>query len=204
MEFLEKRKVPYAVTALVGVNVLYFLYLLLTGSLSGMSLVQKGAIYIVNGHYRRGLFPLVASMFVHFDIRHIGGNMLMLLVVGELLEERLGSLRVLAAYLASGIAGNIVTIAWYCLRRETIVSAGASGAVFGLVGVLCFLVFRVRGAVPGFSRNRMLLMIFLMLYSGIANAGINTAAHVGGFLMGVVFGRLFLHAWVTRDQGCKG
>ena len=41
-------------------------------------------------------------MFVHFDIRHIGGNMLMLLVVGELLEERLGSLRVLAAYLASG------------------------------------------------------------------------------------------------------
>ena len=40
MEFLEKRKVPYAVTALVGVNVLYFLYLLLTGSLSGMSLVQ--------------------------------------------------------------------------------------------------------------------------------------------------------------------
>ncbi|MEI3175049.1 MAG: hypothetical protein V8S96_00290 [Lachnospiraceae bacterium] len=73
MEFLEKIKVPYAVTALVGVNVLYFLYLLLTGSLSGMSLVQKGAIYIVNRHYRRGLYPLVASMFVHFDIRHIGG-----------------------------------------------------------------------------------------------------------------------------------
>ena len=43
MEFLEKRKVPYAVTALVGVNVLYFLYLLLTGSLSGMSLVQEGS-----------------------------------------------------------------------------------------------------------------------------------------------------------------
>ena len=79
MEFLEKRKVPYAVTALVGVNVLYFLYLLLTGSLSGMSLVQKGAIYIVNGHYRRGLFPLVASMFVHFDIRQFVHSVFFLL-----------------------------------------------------------------------------------------------------------------------------
>ncbi len=200
MEPSVKKRLPYAVIVIAAANILYFLYLQVSGALNSSTLMaEKGALCIINGHYYGGWLPLFASMFIHFDIHHLGGNMLMLLVVGEFLEERLGRIRILAAYLASGLAGNAVTILWYCLRKATIISAGASGAVFGLVGMLCCLIFLAKGSIPGFSRSRVMLMIFLMLYSGFANSGINTAAHIGGFLTGCLAGLLYLKIWDFRD-----
>ena len=200
MEPSEKKRLPYAVIAIAAANILYFLYLQLSGALNNnMMMVEKGALCIINGRYYGGWIPLFTSMFIHFDIRHLGGNMLMLLVVGELLEERLGRIRTLIAYFASGLAGNVITILWYCFRRMTVVSAGASGAVFGLVGLLCGVVFRAKGRIPGFSRSRVMVMVFLMLYSGIANAGINTAAHIGGFFMGLLVSLLYLKIWKFWD-----
>ncbi len=202
----KRRNLPYGVLALAAVNVIYFLYLLMTGATENtLEMAQKGALLIVDGRYFGGILPLLTSMFMHFDIHHIGGNLLMLLVVGDMLEERLGAVRVILIYLVTGLAGNGISILWYGWMGDTVVSAGASGAIYGLLGALFCLMIRSRGSVPGFSRERMLLMVFLMLYSGVVSAGINLAAHIGGFLAGILMGFLFVKAWKTgKKKGGRG
>ena len=165
-----KKRYPYATIALAAANIVYFLLLMAVGAVeSTAKMVEWGALYIY----------------------HLGSNLLMLFVVGDMLEERLGRGRFVISYLISGLVGNAAAVWWYHLQGATVVSAGASGAVYGLVGVLCCLVFRKRGSIPGFSRERVLLMIFLMLYSGFVNTGINVAAHVGGLAVGLLCGLLF-------------
>ena len=204
MDTQRRKNLPWGVLALAAVNVLYFLYLVLTGAVgSTLAMAEKGALLLVDGRYRGGLFPLIASMFMHFDIHHLGGNLLMLLVVGDMLESRLGALRVLLIYLVTGLAGNGVSILWYGWMGDTVVSAGASGAVYGMLGALFCLMLRSRGSVPGFSRERMLLTVFLMLYSGLSGGGINLAAHIGGLLSGFLVGLLFVGAW-KKGKGQKG
>ncbi len=200
----RQRRLPYATIAIAAVNVIYFIYLLLSGALGTTSgMVDKGALLVVKGTYIGGWSQLFTSMFMHFDIQHIGGNLLIMVVIGAMLEERLGRVRFLFSYFVSGLAGNAATILWYCMLGKTVVSAGASGAVFGLVGTLFCLIFRNRGSIPGFSRSRMLIMLFLIIYSGYNNAGINTVAHVAGFLAGTLCGLLFNNIWKAWQEDRK-
>ena len=140
------------------------------------------------GKYIGNVARLLTSMFMHFDIYHLGSNLLMLLVVGEMLENSLGALRVSLTYFIGGLAGNVATVFWFGILKKTVVSAGASGAVFALVGMLCCIGLRNRRQIPGFPKERMLLMVFLMFYSGVVHAEINMAAHIGGFLSGIMCG----------------
>ena len=196
-----RKRLPYATAVLTALNVMYFFYLLVSGAVgSSEDMINKGALFIYDGVYMGGIHQLFTAMFVHFDIYHLGSNMLVLVILGDLLEVRLGSIRFVIAYLATGAAGNLATIVMYGFWGWTAVSAGASGAVFGLVGVLACLVFRNRGSVPGYSRNRILVMLFLLFYSGFRNAQVNTVAHAAGFLTGILFGFLFSRAWKSRQE----
>ena len=166
-----RKRLPYATAVLTALNVMYFFYLLVSGAVgSSEDMINKGALFIYDGVYMGGIHQLFTAMFMHFDIYHLGSNMLVLVILGDLLEVRLGSIRFVIAYLATGAAGNLATIVMYGFWGWTAVSAGASGAVFGLVGVLACLVFRNRGSVPVYSRNRILVMLFLLFYSGFRNA----------------------------------
>lgn len=198
---LDKKKLPYVTIAIAALNVLYFFYLLLSGALdTSTGMIENGALFILNGAYMGGASQLFTAMFMHFDIYHLGSNLLILVILGDMLEEGIGRLRFLIAYLVSGLAGNAATVLLYGMWGRTAVSVGGSGAVFGLVGLLCCLVFRNRNSVPGFSRNRMLIMLFLLFYNGLKNAQINTVAHVAGLLTGVLFGLLFNNVWKTRQK----
>lgn len=200
-KYSGQKHPPYGTVFVAAVNVFYFFYLLITGTLdTSAGMIDKGALFILNGTYMGGIGQIFMSMFMHFDIYHLGGNLLMMVIVGEMLEERLGSIRFLAVYFISGVIGNIATIFLFGVWGRTVVSAGASGAVFGLVGTLLCLVFRNRGSVPGFSRNRMILMVFLLFYNGYANAQVNTVAHGAGFLTGIFMGLLFQNVWKSWQK----
>lgn len=189
--FTEKKRHPYGVFGLAAVNIGYFLFLAAVraeGDTSAM--IEWGALYMNAGEYVGGWYRLLTSMFMHFDIYHLGSNLLMLMAVGDVLEQRLGTLRVLVVYFAGGLAGNVATVFWCRFLKKSVVSAGASGAVFALVGILCFMALERRGQIPEIRRERVLFMIFIMLYSGMANAEINMAAHIGGILCGLLCGFL--------------
>src|ERR1039458_4925306 len=125
---------------LVGINCLVFLAMLLNGvsilSPTSDQLMHWGAnnagAVLINGEW----FRVVAAMFVHVGVIHLATNMWCLWNLGLLGEPLIGSLGVLAAYVLSGAAGNLLSIAVNMYNGHwDSVGAGASGAVFGLAGV---------------------------------------------------------------------
>jgi membrane associated rhomboid family serine protease len=156
--------------------------------------------------------PLVTSQFLHAGSMHLLSNMVVLLFLGQKVEQRIGSLKFLAFYLASGIAGNIVYAAFHLSSHQPVL--GASGAVAGVLAAS--LLCNPNGIVwmPG-------LPIFLRVWmfapfwfiSELLNAineqyvrstlgGVAYLVHVGGFIFGLVAATTFAGAnSLEKDHG---
>ena len=176
-------------TATVALVILQFAVFLIL-SFGGMTedayyMLGHGAMYvpyILQGEYYR----LFTSMFLHFGFVHLMNNMISLFVIGWNLEPVIGRVRLIAIFLLSGLGGNVVSAVFDILRRDYAVSAGASGAIFGLTGALLCLAIRCRGRVGNVTRQGMVLMVGISLYLGFTEAGVDNAAHVGGLLTGML------------------
>jgi len=133
-------------------------------------------------------WQLFTSMFVHFGINgcqicsfHLIFNMLALYYFGSFIESVYTKLEYLAIYILSGLVGNVATLV---LMPPYIVSGGASGSIFGLLGAYV----AVRREVGGFSAALM-YALFIFLWS--SGPGVNILAHFFGLLVGLVLGLLF-------------
>ncbi len=139
---------------------------------------------------------LVTAMFVHVGIIHIATNMWCLWNLGLLAEPLVGPFGVFAAYLLTGLAGNLLSVAVH--GPDATVGAGASGAVFGLAGVLIVLLKSPLLPLPQLELKRLrrsviyfaLLNLGIGLYTAIGPSPIriDNMAHVGGFLSGLALG----------------
>jgi rhomboid protease GluP len=136
---------------------------------------------------------LFTSMFLHFGIDHLASNMIVLIAVGLPLEKLIGPVRFGIIYLVSGLAGNVLSMALELRTGLFAVSAGASGAVLGLMGAVIYCMIRHRGYVGGLSLRRVILSVALTLYMGFSTSGINNAAHVGGLICGFAMAVLLYH-----------
>ena len=105
-------------------------------------------------------YRIFSCMFLHMDIEHIVSNMIFLVALGQMLEMVTGHISFLIVYLFSGIGGSIFSLAYMILTAQYYTSIGASGAVFGLVGALLFLVVMNNGRYAGISLPRILFAIF--------------------------------------------
>lgn len=194
----------YPVTiALIAANALVFAIMILSG-VSAFSPTPREAIafgadfgpFTFNGQWWR----LVTSMFVHFGIIHIGLNMWCLWNLGRAAETLLGRFSYLLAYFASGIFGSIASVYWHPLAA----GAGASGAIFGLAGVLVSFV-KLKKTPTHLQINKKMLsslgtFIFYNLIYGAAIPGISNAAHLGGLLMGLAVGALLPAASASESS----
>lgn len=183
-----QKKTSGMTVLLAGANVIVFLILSMQGMTEDAEfMLHHGAMYVPyvaeGGEYYR----LFTCMFLHFGFDHLMNNMIVLLIVGWNLELTVGKIRYLVIYIASGLCGNIISAVWDIRIGEYAVSAGASGAVFGLIGALLYVALRNRGQSGGISGRRLIFMILLMLYYGFSSAGVDNAAHVGGLLSGFFF-----------------
>jgi rhomboid protease GluP len=129
---------------------------------------------------------LFTSLFVHGGVSHLLLNMFSLWLLGLMLEQRVGAIRLLAVYLASGLAASLATV-WY--HTGGINSTGASGAIFGLYGFMLVLLLSKKMVLDKSDRRAMLgLVLYLVLsnlISGISG-NIDNIAHVGGLAMGLL------------------
>ena len=119
---------------LIGINILVFIALTMIGRTeNGYFMLQHGAMYepyiIENQEYYR----LFTSLFLHFGISHLLNNMVLLWALGSIFEKEAGKIRFLFCYFISGIGGNLLSLYWNTMHDRQIVSAGASGAIFGLM-----------------------------------------------------------------------
>ena len=183
------RRQPQAVctTGLIVINVLVFFLLSLRGDTeSGYFILQYGAMYeplVTDGHE---YYRLITSLFLHFGIQHLLNNMVMLGALGYQLENEIGRIKFLLIYFISGIGGNLCSLYWNVSHGEQIISAGASGAIFGLMGALLYIVAVNRGRLGRLSGRGMLIMVALSLYFGLTSSGVDNSAHVGGLICGIL------------------
>lgn len=196
----EIRKEPVTV-ALILINVLVFIAVELTGtSQNAWHVLDYGAAYtpyiVQNGE----VYRLFTSMFLHFGIEHLVNNMLVLFVLGSRLEQVIGKLRFLFIYLAGGIAGNIFSLILELWNQDFSVSAGASGAVFAVMGAMIYVVIRNKGWLGDLSMRQILVMAVFSLYFGFTSSGVDNAAHIGGMIAGFVLAVLIWHPRKKRDQ----
>lgn len=143
---------------------------------------QMDTALVLAGQWRR----LVSAVFLHASLDHLLGNMAALFILGMGCEHAFGRGRTLALFLAAGIAGNIAGLA-----REGR-SVGASGAVFGLLGLLAASLHLHRERM--IVRDRRLPMVLLVwavyaLVNGALSPRVDNLAHAGGFVAGLAAGR---------------
>jgi len=141
-------------------------------------LIQIGQlnISVINGAY----WQLLTSIFVHVDIRHIALNTLFLIIFGLRAEELFKTDEYFLIYILSGLSGSILTL--YLMSPYTL-SAGASGAIFGMYGAgIIYMRKQLGQSIIG---ALLYSFLFLMLSTG---AGINVVAHFGGLASGLIIG----------------
>ena len=172
---------------LVAINVVVFLLLSLKGMTEdGMFLLQHGAMYVPYITEKGEYYRIFTSMFLNFGFDHLLNNMVVLAAVGWNLEYELGGLKFLILYLLSGLGGNVLSAWWDIRMGEYAISAGASGAIFGVIGALLYVAIRNKGRIGDISGRGILFMIALSLYYGFSSGGVDNMAHIGGLAAGFV------------------
>lgn len=182
-EDVFRMKKPVVTTALILINVLVFIamYLFGNGSNDVATLLKFGAN--LGELVRAGeLYRLITSAFIHIGIIHLLVNCYSLYVIGPQLESFLGKWKFLAIYLLSAIAGNLLSISFGSSLK---ISAGASGAIFGLLGSLVYFGYHYRVYLGTVLRSQIIPIILLNLLVGFMSPGIDNAAHIGGLIGGV-------------------
>ncbi|MDP9079391.1 MAG: rhomboid family intramembrane serine protease [Bacteroidota bacterium] len=185
---------------LINLNIIVFIVMVIMGvdflQPTGESLLQWGANFrprTLEGEWWR----LLTCCFLHIGILHLLLNMYALLYVGVLLEPYLGKLRFLAAYLLTGIAASTASL-W---AHEQTVSAGASGAIFGMYGV--FLAMLTTNFIDKSVRKALLTSIAVFVGYNLLNGtkgGIDNAAHIGGLVSGFIIGYVYYPSLKDNDR----
>lgn len=182
----RRQELPIVSGILVAANVIVYLICTFTGNL----LYNIGELDAAAILLRREYGRIIYSMFLHAGIDHLFNNMVILFFLGAMIEKVTGHIQLLLIYLLSGIGANICSLLYKVMTMDSMVSVGASGAIFGLDGVLLAWILLDRQAMPDVTPRRVLLMIVLSLYSGFTAHNIDNAAHVGGLLTGFAAGAL--------------
>ena len=177
--FRKPRRFPLTIM-LIALNVaVYICTSIVSGDIApGEKVIEQyGQVnsLVMSGSY----WQLFTSMFIHANITHLAGNMLFLLIFGFRAEELFSGEEYLLIYLASGLAGNLVTL----LLGPDMISVGASGAIFGVFGATILYSRRAIGQ----SIISALLYSFFLLMLNIGPE-VNVAAHVGGLVFGLAIG----------------
>jgi len=185
--------VPWVTRALAAANVLVFL---LTAAAGGGVLRANGDRFIDWGTNFAPLtgagewWRLATAMFLHFGLIHLLFNTWALWVIGSLVERLYGHARFTAIYAVAGLAGGLASMTWNPIAN----SAGASGAIFGIIGAqLAFFMrggHRIPAAVVRAQRNSTLGFIGYAVVFGLVVPGIDNAAHLGGLAIGFALGWL--------------
>ena len=176
-------KKPIVTYSLIFICILVFIlmYVLGNGSTDNYTLLVFGAnvdTLTKNGDYYR----LFTSMFLHIGILHLLCNMYSLYIIGKEVENVFGKVKYLIIYLLSGIAGSILSLAF----NHNTICAGASGAIFGLLGALLYFGYYYRTYLGATLTRSIIPVIVLNLIIGFTSTGIDNAAHIGGLVGGIL------------------
>lgn len=182
-ENVFKIKKPIITYIILSINIIVFLlmYLFGNGSNDVLTLLYFGANnreLVLNYHE---YYRLISSCFVHIGLLHLFVNSYSLFIIGTQVESFYGKFKYIIIYLVSGITGSLLSI---CFSNS--ISAGASGAIFGLLGSLLYFGYHYRLYLGNAIKNQIIPIIILNLFIGFMENGIDNAAHIGGLIGGIL------------------
>lgn len=192
LSIFKPTKDLFYTPVLIDLNIIIFILMSISGANifmpDSLSLLNWGANFrpmTLSGDWWR----LFTSCFLHIGILHLFMNMYALLFIGILLEPLLGRTRYISAYFLTGIASSLASLSWHGFT----ISAGASGAIFGLYGV--FLALLSTDLIEKTARKKLfssigIFVAFNLIYG--LKSGIDNAGHVGGLLSGILIGFVFI------------
>lgn len=183
-EEVFSEKTPYITYALIIINIIIFLlmYIIGNGSEDTRTLVDFGAlskILVKYGDYYR----IITCAFLHIGILHLLCNMYALYIIGKDIESFFGRFKYIFIYLISTIVGSLTSLTF---MDEYTISAGASGAIFGLMGSLLYFGYNYRVTLNNSINKQILPIIFINLLFGFMSSGVDNFAHLGGLLGGYI------------------
>ena len=176
--FEPKKMIITPIIIAICVLVFIAMYIWGRGSEDTITLLMFGANFrplIQAGE----IWRLATSMFLHIGIVHLVVNMYSLLIIGRQLESFLGKWKFLIVYLGSGIIGSLLSVVIH-----SSISAGASGAIFGLLGSLLYFGYHYRLYLGAVLKTQVIPIIILNLLIGFMVPGIDNFAHIGGLVGG--------------------
>lgn len=135
-------------------------------------------------------YRLFTAMFVHFGIEHLVSNMIILEALGARVEHLLGKVIYPICYIVTGLVASMGSLAACYLGHPYDYAGGASGALFGLMGLLIVMASFNKGRVGDISLRNLLMLCFLTIANGYVSDGIDNAAHIVGLVFGIVLGLL--------------
>jgi rhomboid protease GluP len=180
---------PYVTIPLLVIIGICWLYLefIAGGSTNLRVLVQYGANFglaIIRGETWR----FFTSMFLHIGIAHLLFNSYALFIFGIEMERIYGTGRFLSIYVLSGLYGSLAS---FSFSGQAVISAGASGAIFGIIGMnLAFFWFH-KDQLGNFGKQQLMntyLIVTINIFYGIVNTHIDNFAHLGGLIAGIILG----------------
>lgn len=208
-----REKIPFFTFVLIILNVLAFLFELSMGRHLNVFLGEFGVVPIrfVNNFLSfpfeiSNYFPLISSMFLHGGFLHLAGNMLSLWIFGDNVEDKLGHFYYIIFYFLSGFGASISHIIFNISSQ--VPTIGASGAISGVMGAYFYFFPRAKvlTLIPIFFFFELIeipafiflgLWFAIQIFSGALSFGISSAsgiawwAHIGGFIFGYLFARVF-------------
>lgn len=187
---IRGKELPWCNIVIILVNVIVFLYMDFFHPFSADGLIEAGGIGWRQVFGEGQWYRMITSMFLHAGGDHLFNNMLVLAYIGSCLEFAIGSFRYGILYIGSGLLAGITSMVYNMVQNDGILSVGASGAIFGTVGAMLFLVIFHKGRKAQYSVRQIAWMAFLSLYGGFASQGVDNAAHFGGFFAGFLLAGL--------------
>lgn len=183
---------PFITYFLLSVNALVFLILELLGDTEdSLFMFRHGAMFTDAIAQKGEYWRLFTAMFLHFGANHIFSNMLVLFALGSRLEQGLGHWRFGLVYLFSGLGANLFSHMTKIWAGENILSAGASGAVFGLMGAMIFCGLFDKERIGALSPGQVMIMLGLSFYHGVG-AAVDDMAHLSGLGLGFLLTGLLI------------
>lgn len=181
------KQASWVNTVIVCINVIAWIIMELFGNTQdGQYLMEHGAMYPLLVISLHEWYRLFTSMFIHIGFLYLFNNMFVLFFIGDKLEKEIGKIKYLLIYLLSGLGGGLLSMTYMLKTGDMAVSAGASGAIFGVIGALLWVVIRNRGKIDTLTTRGLVIMIALCLYYGFTTVGVDNLCHVGGLLTGFI------------------
>lgn len=188
------HSLAYSTILLAIINIVVFLVLEIIGDTEDAIFIEAyGGMYPDDIRFGKEYWRFLTSGFLHFGAGHLMNNMVIFCCVGSRLERVIGHVKLFAIYIISTIGGSVVSYYMMLFSGNYAVSAGASGAVYGIIAGLLWAVIWHKGRLEDMTTKGLLFMLALSLYYGFSTIGVDNWGHIGGMVVGFFVSIILYH-----------